>query len=381
MHVVKIGICLLFLSTAFFPAGGFAQNPDEAFLEGEQEALFGVDEEVAQPQVESEEVRARVVEVVSVAEGDRTTQMVFVAEAEDGERFEVNTAESYTEGLRYNIRTGDVVFLQVIRDVETGEVQAAFLADVRRIPALAWMTALFVILILAVGWVRGFSSLVGLLVTLAVLFLFVFPQILNGADPVLVTIIGSVVILGVNMHLSHGFNRSTLLAYGSTIVGLILVYIFGASFVSLADLSGLASEESILLFFHNQEIVMPAGILLAGIILGAVGVLDDIAVTQGETVEELFKANPKLSRKELFTRAMRIGRHHIASTVNTLVLAYAGVAMPLFLLFIMTPEIDAVRFINEEPVAEEIVRTLAGTMALVLTVPIATAFATFGKKR
>ena len=382
MRFIKLIISALCLSLFFLsPIGVFAQNPDSAFLEGEAEELFDESSESVVPEFQSEEVKARILEIVSTSEIEGIRQALFTAESESGEQFIVNTRESLVEGLRYNIAAGDVVFLQILRSTETGEVSAAYLADVRRTTALLWMVILFAALIVAVGWIRGLLSLLGLAVTLLVLFLFIFPQILNGADAVLVTIIGSIVILGVNMHLSHGFNRSTLLAYASTIAGLVLVYVFASFFVGVADLSGLASEESILLFFHQQEVIIPAGILLAGIILGAVGVLDDIAVTQGETVVELMKANPSLDRRELFVRAMRIGRHHIASTVNTLVLAYVGVAMPLILLFLITPEIDAIRFLNEELVAEEIVRTLAGTMALVLTVPISTLFATFNKKR
>ncbi len=116
---------------------------------------------------------------------------------------------------------------------------------------------------------------------------------------------------------------------------------------------------------------------MAAILLGAAGVLDDVTVTQSETVQELLHANPKLSRRDLFMRAMRLGRHHIASTINTLLLAYAGAAMPLFLLSMSTQGMTAQQFLNTEQVAEEIARTLAGTVALILAVPIATAFATW----
>ncbi len=331
-------------------------------------------------QTTSEEVRARVIEIKERDEQNGIQQIVFVAESKDGERFEVDTSTSYTEGLRYNLKKGSVIYLQVLRDVQTNEVEQAFLADVRRTTAIGWMAVLFAIIILSVGWMRGLSAMAGLAITIAIVFLFILPQILQGSDAVLITVIGSMVILAVNMHLSHGFKRSTALAYASTLIGLALVYVFGTWFTSLANLSGLASEESILLYFHAQQIIVPKGVLLAGIILGAVGVLDDIAITQSETVAEIAEANPALSRAELFTRAMRVGRHHIASTINTLVLAYAGVALPLLLLFMVVGEVSIWRFINEEPVAEEIIRTLAGTLALVLTVPIATWFATFQKK-
>jgi uncharacterized membrane protein len=330
------------------------------------------------PVTDSFEVRGTVVEILDDQEIEGNRQMIFTVETPN-DWYTVDTSVSLLEGLRYDINVGDDVFLQLITVDEM--VTAVYLVDVVRTGTLIWMLVLFGLVVLAVGRKRGAASLVGLAVTLLVLFGGVLPLILNGAHPVFVTVIGAMIILAVNMHLSHGFNRSTLLAFASTVIGLILAWFFAELFVQWGDLSGLANEEAILLFFKSESIDWPAGILLAGIILGATGVLDDIAITQSETVQELQAANPKLTRKELFERAMRIGRHHIASTINTLVLAYVGVALPLFLLFMYTEGIDAWRFLNEEPVAEEIVRTLAGTLALILTVPISTWLATMARKQ
>lgn len=330
-----------------------------------------------QPEVESREVRAEVVSIESEEEVDGIQQMIFIAEV-DGQQYRINTAESYVEGLRYNLKEGDKIYIQIIE--ADNEVVGVFLVDVVRTTRLLWVVLLFIAVVVAVGLWRGVASLAGLAVTFAVLFAFVFPAIIAGRDPVLVTVIGSVVILAVNMHLSHGFNRRTFYALGATIIGLVLALVFAKLFVGFTNLSGLASEEAALLFFSAEHVLWPQGILLAGIILGAVGVLDDIAITQSEVVAELKDADKKLSRKELFVRAMKIGRHHIASTINTLVLAYAGVAMPLLLLFLITQGITPLRFLNQEQVAEEVVRTLAGTLALILTVPISTWLATFAHK-
>jgi uncharacterized membrane protein len=181
------------------------------------------------------------------------------------------------------------------------------------------------------------------------------------------------------MHLSHGVNRHTFFAFLSTLGGLGLVLLFTQSFLWLARLSGLASEEGTLLFWELDPVQAPVGILAAGIILGSVGVLDDIAITQSETVRELLLANGHATRRDLFKQAMRIGRHHIASTVNTLILVYAGAALPVFLLF-MNQFGGYHEFLQNELVAEELVRTLAGTSALVLLVPISTWFATINHK-
>lgn len=381
---------LFLFSLIFVPNTIFAQD---LLDEGSKEELQMLQEQIEQVEAlrgeiaeagadtaaTSSEVRAQIVEIVDETEVGETRQIEFIAEDEAGNRYEVNTADSYTEGLRYDLRVGQKVYLQVLK--QGGVVNQVFLVDVVRVGRMVALALLFAILVVAVGLWRGVSALFGLLLTLGILFGGILPAILAGSDPVLATVLGSIVILAINMHLSHGFNKPTFVAYMSTLVGLTLAVIFSHAYVFFAKLSGFASEEMVLLYFSSEYVQVPSGILLAGIILGAVGVLDDIAITQSETVTELLDANNKLSRKELFERAMRIGRHHIASTVNTLVLAYAGVAMPLLLLFMLTKDVGALRFINDELIAEEIVRTLAGTSALILTVPIATAFATWYQKR
>lgn len=395
MNMSKIGF-IFALGVFIIPMAAIAQAPDPELeqllseLTELEQTRDELEQELAelevqgqgeftyeQPEVESKEVVAVVQSILVDEEVDGQRQMQFVAEA-DSQRYTINTADSYVEGLRYNIKEGDKIYVQVIE--ADGELIGAFLVDVVRTSRLMWLALFFAVVVIAVGLWRGAASLLGLLITFAVLFLVVFPSIIAGRDPVLMTVIGSIIILAVNMHLSHGFNKRTVYAYSSTIIGLILAYVFATVFVGFTNLSGLASEEAALLFFQGEYVNWPQGILLAGIILGAVGVLDDIAITQSEVVSELKEADEKLSRKELFTRAMKIGRHHIASTINTLVLAYAGVAMPLLLLFMITQGVTPLRFLNEEPVAEEIVRTLAGTMALILTVPISTWLATFAHK-
>ena len=166
------------------------------------------------------------------------------------------------------------------------------------------------------------------------------------------------------------------MALVSSLVGLGLVVLFTPIFLYVAQISGLASEEAALLFWELNGLQIPSGILAAGIILATVGVLDDIAITQSEVVDELLLADPHVTRRQLFIRAMRVGRHHIASTVNTLVLVYVGTALPIFLLF-MNQSVGLIDFLNTELIAEEIVRTLAGTSALILTIPISTWLATF----
>jgi len=327
----------------------------------------------------SADVRAHITNIERLYDVNGYPQAVFDAEDEQARLYHVDTAESYQEGLRYDIKKGDEVYLVIQTDTDGS--QHAFLADVVRSSSMIWIVIIFCVLTLAVGWWRGLFALIGLTVTLAILFLFVLPQILNGADPVATAVIAGILILAVNMHLSHGISLQTFAAFGSTVIGLFLAFAFAKWFVVLAHLSGLASEDALYVYWQTPSAKSPVGLLLAGILLSATGVLDDVAITQNETVAELKHANPELNANELFVRAMRVGRHHIASTVNTLVLAYAGVALPLFILFLSQSGVSAFTFINKEAVAEEVVRTVSGTCALVLTVPISTAIAAWVAKK
>ncbi|MDA1038204.1 MAG: YibE/F family protein [bacterium] len=327
----------------------------------------------------SDEVRAVITQVVEQSDEGGLRYALFEAVDSDGVLYRIDTREGYLEELRYNLNEGQKILLQVIDEADGSTT--VFFMDVVRTNALIWITLFFALVAVIVGRLRGVFALVGLAVTLLVLFALILPRILSGADPVVTTVLGSLVILAVNMHLSHGLSRRTFMAFLSTVVGLILVVVFAKLFVGFAHLSGLASEEAALLYLKSTNLSIPSGLLLAGIILGAVGVLYYIAITQSETVSELIEADSRLSAKELYKRAMRVGRHHIASVVNTLVLAYAGVALPLFLLFLATGSIETWRFLNEEVVAEEIIRTIAGTVGLIFLVPISTWFAVLSQKK
>lgn len=328
---------------------------------------------------ETQELRATVTNIVQEDTVDGQQVVIFEATDDAGERYRVDTSQGYTQGFEYRVQEGTRVVLQVIKNPDGSET--VFLADIVRTKILFWLVALFALVTIMVGLTRGALALVGLSITLAILFVWIMPRIIAGSDPVLEVILGGAFIMLVNMHLVHGFKKKTFVAFGSIVIGLAVVAGISYLFTFLAQLTGLACEDASFLYFHLPDIIEPRGLLLAGIILGALGVLDDIAITQQQAVVELLEVDQTLSQKELFTRAMRIGRHHIASVVNTLVLAYAGAALPLFLLFFISGSVDWSHFVNTEIVAEEIVRTLAGTTGLVLLVPISTWFAVLTQKR
>lgn len=241
---------------------------------------------------------------------------------------------------------------------------------VRRLPLYILLT-IFVVLAIIIGGKRGLSSLIGMIVTFSLLFIFVLPQVLNGASPVLVTVIASFFIIPITFFLSHGMNKKTICAILGTFISLSITGILASIFVNSTHLSGYASEESNYLDVMKHGSINMHELLLAGIIIGLLGVLQDITISQAAVVYQLKNANKKLKFHELYLRAMDVGRDHIASMANTLILVYAGVSLPLLLLFINNP-LPFSQIINFEIISEEIVRTLIASIGLIIAVPITT---------
>src|SRR3989338_8393008 len=283
----------------------------------------------------------------------------FRAQTKTGEVYNVHTSDSAPEGIAISLKKGQKIFLQKI----DGNPPQVYFEDVERTGALWWILSLFVLLALVVGLKRGFWSLIGLGMTLLVLFGFIFPSVLRGQDVLTVTILGSIGILAVNMLISHGFRKESFLAFLSTMLGFLCVWIFAHLFTSWTSISGTGSEDALLLVGDVPVEILTIRLFLAGVILGAVGVLDDVAISQTEIVHELVKADSSLSRRELFLRSMRIGRHHIASTINTLVLVYAGASMPILILFLYhSGNVSA--FLNSEIITEEIAEKISAAKEL-----------------
>jgi uncharacterized membrane protein len=246
-----------------------------------------------------------------------------------------------------------------------------------RLPSLWWVLAIFVLLVLALAGKRGLFSLLGLGVSIAVLTFYAVPSLLNGTSPVAITITAAAVILCLSLPLAHGFNLKSAIALVSSLGALAIAAIASLLIVNAMHLFGTGSEEGVFLQFLGDIDIDTRGILLGGIIIGTIGVIDDIVASQVATVAELKLANPDLGLGELFKRGLRVGREHIASLVNTLVLAYAGASLPLFLLFSYYRTQPNWVVANSDFVSEEVVRALVGSMTLILAVPIATFLAAF----
>jgi uncharacterized membrane protein len=211
----------------------------------------------------------------------------------------------------------------------------------------------------------------GLFISIVVITKFLLPAILEGESPFLAAIVASAAIMFPALYLAHGLNARTTTALLGTLASLSVTGILAIVFVEATRFTGLASEEATFLQVSADQINL-TGLLLGGIIIGSLGVLDDVTITQASAVWELNAANPARTVRELYGSAVRIGRDHIASTVNTLVLAYVGASLPLMILFtISNRPVGAV--LTSEVIAEEIVRTLVGSIGLVASVPITTA--------
>jgi uncharacterized membrane protein len=246
-------------------------------------------------------------------------------------------------------------------------------ADHVRLGPIALIVGLFIALTLGIGRGKGVRALVGLALSALLIGGFIMPQILAHRDPTLVSLAGAALLLAATIYLIQGWNPIGHAALLGMLAALAVTGALSAGWTKLAYLTGFGSEETMFLQAVGVGIEM-RGLLLAGMIIGAASVLDDVVLAQSVTVFELAAANAGLSRGELYRRSMKIGIAHLASMINTLVLAYASAALPLLLLFYLYPE-PWYLTINRELIAEEIVRTLVGSVGLMLAVPLTTAIA------
>ncbi len=271
------------------------------------------------------------------------------------------------------VRAGDGILLTVF-ETESGRLVYDFY-DYQRGSPMVVLVIVFGLAVVALGRWRGLGALAGLAVSFLIIVFFAVPAILDGSNAVTVAVVAASMIAFAALFLAHGFEVSTGVALASTLLSLFLTALLAWGFVGATKLTGLTDDSSLLLAGLRGGIDA-RGIVLAGIVIGALGVLDDVTVTQVSAVWELKSLRPELSMRELVGPAMRIGRDHISSTVNTLFLAYAGTALPLLLLFTEASQ-GFGSVITREIVATEVVRTLVGSIGLVASVPISTWLAAF----
>ena len=266
----------------------------------------------------------------------------------------------------------------VVVETSGTDGQTYQIIDEQRGRPLWILGAAFALAVIVFGRLRGLTALVGLVFTFGVLLLFIIPAILAGQPPLPVAIVGSAAIMLFVLYLTHGFSMSTSVAVAGTLVSLTLTGVLAAISASATHLSGVAEESAFYLGLMSG--VDLQGLLLAGILIGSLGVLDDVTVTQAATVTELAHANPAYGFRQLYQAAARVGRAHIASVINTIVLAYAGASLPLLLLIAANDQ-SLGKVLTDQLIAQELVRSIVGTLGLIAAAPITTALAALAASR
>ncbi|MFA5075964.1 MAG: YibE/F family protein [Patescibacteria group bacterium] len=282
------------------------------------------------------------------------------------------------EVVKNNIyQKGDKVLVAESFDFE-GNSQI-YIVDYYRTNKIYLLFLVFAISVLIVGKWKGFRSLIALLISFVVILKIIIPRIINGGSPVFITVVGGFLILALAIYLTQGLNRKAHLANASLFFSLALAGLLSVFFSSFVKLSGLAGEESIYLINLYGNSLNLEGLLLAGILIGVLGVLDDVVISQISVVEQLKRANPKFSNREIFFSSLKVGVDHISSMTNTLFFAYAGASLPLLILFNVhePPFLGFEQVVSNEIVATEIVRMLVGSIALMAAVPVASYLASY----
>ena len=311
-------------------------------------------------------------ELADEVNGCGTATVRLTEGADEGE----DVAVSLPNGLGAPKIANDDGVVLILTETPDGEAYA--IVDHQRASELWILVLAFALALVAFGRWRGLTALAGLGVTFGLLLWFVVPAIIAGEPPLLVAIVGSAAIVLTVLYLTHGFTLSTSVAVLGTLSSLALTGVLAALSVSALHLTGITDDLSMSLgttYTVNME-----GLLLAGVVIGTLGVLDDVTVTQAATVGELAQANPTYGAAQLYHAGTRVGRSHIASVVNTIILAYAGSSLPLLILIVANSDtLGAV--VTDQIIAQEIVRSIVGTLGLVAAVPVTTGLAALTARR
>lgn len=330
-------------------------------------------------------VKGKVLEASEIMDGDNDhfpVQHVKVR-IDSGERkgTEISIQNAITDQANYDIivRKDQMVSL-VLEEYSDGNFKA-YISDHYRINSLIYIILGFSILVIAIGKWKGIKSLISLTVTISTILFVMLPLILKGINPILVSVFTAVFVTFVTIFLVAGVNNKTISAIAGTSFGVISAGIIAYVFSNSAHLTGLSAEESMMLLYIPQQIEFNfRHLLFAGIIMGALGAAMDVGISISSSIHEIHKANPDLSRRRLFKSGMNVGRDIMGTMVNTLILAYVGTSIPVLLVF-MAYNTELNKVFNLDIVATEVVRSLAGSIGLILTIPITALIASYLTKK
>lgn len=341
--------------------------------------FLGTAQEVHQELQET--VRAEVLKILSEEERDiigtdtmATVQDVLV-EIQGGAKI----GEKVSFEVDYiTLAVGDDIYVN--RLVTFDGIEYYQFKDVRRITPIVLLVGCFALLLLMFSGLQGVRALLSMTLSVLVLFFVLVPLLLKGYSPVLVSTLVAGPMLAIMLFFTHGVHARVWIAFLGTLGAVVATSGLTILWVSLSRFTGLSSDAAVYLNFSTHGALDFGGLLLGSIIIGILGVLDDVAVTQASVVNELKRANNALPFGELYTRAIRVGRDHIGSLVNTLAFAYIGASLPLVLLLVKA-ESEFILSINQELVAVELVRIFVGSIGLILAVPFTTLIAVWWYER
>lgn len=359
-RVTKFLLFFSLLTLALLPASAFAQSPNPKNNEYYQAKVIKVISEETRPDNTGY---------------TQTLKMLILEGPDKGQEKEVKFEK--LSRVSENEKNKEGEYLILIK-TDNGQDSSYYVAEKYRLTQLYLICGIFVLVSILVVRLKGLFSLAGLIVSIAILLFMVVPALIAGYNAVLVCLLGAFLIAFCSMYLAHGVNRRTTVSLVSTLITIVVSVFLAIWFVNLTKLFGLGSDDALYLQSWKGQIDLQ-GLLLGGIIIGTLGILDDITVSQVSIVEELHDVDPSMSMIELFKRGSNIGKEHIASLINTLALAYVGASFPLLLSFSVNQNQTQPLWVilNSEFIMEEIVRTLVGSITLILAVPISTIFAAY----
>ncbi len=291
--------------------------------------------------------------------------------AHAGETYTLEYGKYQLLSDNYQMKVGDKVLVN-LETMQDGSISIYFIDHVRT-PALLWLLAIFVVVgVLMSGW-KGVNSMISMALSILIMFVYIIPRIIAGSDPVLVSLVGSLIFLGLTQFLIFGWTLKTFIALGGISFSVLITMLLSFLFVNWARLNGAGDESAMYLIQLGDGIDIKA-LLIAGILIGTLGVLDDLVIGQTSAVVELYRADPSMSFLKRFKSAMEIGKDHVSATVNTLILAYLGATLSMIVLYTIS-NVNMGVLVNINYVAEEIVRSLVGTIGLFIAVPFTTLIA------
>ena len=276
----------------------------------------------------------------------------------------------------FALKEGQKFYLLETTSWETGNT-LYYVKDIYRLPIIYVLLGIFLVCIVVFGGIQGVRGLASLIGSLVLIIFILLPGILGGYSPILVTIGVSALIIVIGSYITHGFNRTTSSAVIGMIVTVVITGLLAFLAIHWAGLTGFESEESVYLNWNTGGTINFVGLLFGGIMIGLLGVLYDVAIGQAIAVEEIRNAGLHMNNKQIFKRVLRIGKEHTGALVNTLAIAYVGASLPLLLLFYSNGSSTLAQTINSEIFSTEIIRTLVGSIGLVLAVPITTLISVF----